>query len=86
MGLGTAQRNVSAAILITLTNFAGTNAVPYVLVAAILLPLILISTARWLGKRGEAGASRSTGYAACFLRNAARRQLDLGRYQRLCYL
>jgi predicted Na+-dependent transporter len=55
MGLGTAQRNVSAAILITLTNFAGTMAVPYVLVAAILLPLILISVARWLGKRGEAG-------------------------------
>jgi predicted Na+-dependent transporter len=57
MGLGTAQRNVSAAILITLTNFAGTMAVPYVLVAAILLPLILISTARWLGKRGEAAAA-----------------------------
>lgn len=53
MGLGTAQRNVSAAILITLTNFAGTNAVPFVLVAAILLPLILISIARWLGSRGE---------------------------------
>ena len=57
MGLGTAQRNVSAAILITLTNFAGTMAVPYVLVAAILLPLILISIARWLGKRGEAAAA-----------------------------
>jgi BASS family bile acid:Na+ symporter len=56
MGLGTAQRNVSAAILITLTNFAGTMAVPYVLVAAILLPLILLSTARWLGNRSEAGA------------------------------
>lgn len=55
MGLGTAQRNVSAAILITLTNFAGSMAVPYVLVAAILLPLILISTARWLGRRSEAG-------------------------------
>jgi len=55
MGLGTAQRNVAAAILITLTNFAGTMAVPYVLVAAILLPLILISTARYLGKRAEAG-------------------------------
>ena len=34
MGLGTAQRNVSAAILITLQNFSGTTAVPYVLVAA----------------------------------------------------
>jgi predicted Na+-dependent transporter len=56
MGLGTAQRNVSAAILITLQNFAGMNAVPFVLVAAILLPLILISTARYLGKRSEAQA------------------------------
>ena len=56
MGLGTAQRNVSAAILITLQNFAGTMAVPYVLVAAILLPLILLSLARYLGKRSEAGA------------------------------
>ncbi len=54
MGLGTAQRNVSAAVLITLTNFAGTNTVPYVLVAAILIPLILLPLARWLGKRGEA--------------------------------
>jgi hypothetical protein len=54
MGLGTAQRNVSAAILITLTNFAGTMSVSYVLVAAILLPLILISIARWLGARSEA--------------------------------
>jgi predicted Na+-dependent transporter len=57
MGLGTAQRNVSAAILITLTNFAGTMAVPYVLVAAILLPLILLSIARWLGTRSEPVAS-----------------------------
>jgi predicted Na+-dependent transporter len=60
MGLGTAQRNVSAAILITLQNFAGTMAVPYVLVAAILLPLILLSTARWLGKRGETAAAPVT--------------------------
>jgi predicted Na+-dependent transporter len=60
MGLGTAQRNVSAAILITLQNFAGTMAVPYVLVAAILLPLILLSTARWLGKRSETAAAPVT--------------------------
>ena len=78
MGLGTAQRNVSAAILITLTNFAGTMAVPYVLVAAILLPLMLISIARWLGKRSEAGrASRSAGYTACFLRKAKRQNLRM---------
>ena len=56
MGLGAAQRNVSAAILVTLQNFAGTTAVPYVLAAAILLPLILLSIGRWLGSRSEAGA------------------------------
>ena len=53
MGLGTAQRNVSAAIVVTLANFAGTNAVPFVLVASILIPLILLPTARWLGRRSE---------------------------------
>ena len=53
-GLGTAQRNVSAALVVTLTNFAGTNAVPFVLVASILIPLILIPTARFLGKGSEA--------------------------------
>ena len=52
-GLGTAQRNVSAAIVVTLANFPGTNAVPFVLVASILIPLILLPTARWLGRRSE---------------------------------
>ncbi len=56
MGLGTAQRNVSAAILITLQNFSGTTAVPYVLVAAILIPLILLPLGRWLGSRAVAPA------------------------------
>ncbi len=56
MGLGTAQRNVSAAILITLQNFSGTTAVPYVLVAAILIPLILLPLGRWLGNRVVAQA------------------------------
>ena len=56
MGLGTAQRNVSAAILITLQNFSGTTAVPYVLVAAILIPLILLPLGRRLGSRVEAQA------------------------------
>jgi BASS family bile acid:Na+ symporter len=55
-GLGTAQRNVSAAIVVTLANFAGTDAVPFVLAASILMPLILLSTARWLGRRGETTA------------------------------
>ena len=56
MGLGTAQRNVAAAILVTRLNFSGTTTLPYVLVAAIILPLILIPTARALGKRSEPAA------------------------------
>jgi predicted Na+-dependent transporter len=57
LGLGTAQRNVSAAIVVTLANFAGTNAVPFVLAASILLPLILLSVARWMGGRSSQPAS-----------------------------
>ncbi len=51
--LGTAQRNVTAALLVTLQNFAGTTAVPYVLVTLFLLPLILIPTAKFLGARSQ---------------------------------
>jgi BASS family bile acid:Na+ symporter len=46
MGLGTAQRNVSAAILVSVQNFSGTNTLSFVLVAAILLLLILLPTAK----------------------------------------
>jgi len=53
LGLGTAQRNVAAAILVTSLNFAGTMTLPFVLVASIVLPLILIPTARRLGGRRE---------------------------------
>ena len=49
LGLGTAQRNVSAAILVSAQNFAGTMTLPFVLVAAILLLLILLPTARRIG-------------------------------------
>jgi BASS family bile acid:Na+ symporter len=56
LGLGTAQRNVAAAILVSTLNFPGTMTIPYVLVASIVLPLILIPTARWLGKRGQSAA------------------------------
>ena len=56
MGLGTAQRNVAAAILVTSLNFAGTMTLPFVLVASIVLPLILIPTARRLGKGREVEA------------------------------
>jgi ACR3 family arsenite transporter len=53
MGLGTAQRNVAAAILVTSLNFPGTTTLPYVLVASIVLPLILIPTARGLGRHSQ---------------------------------
>ena len=56
LGLGTAQRNVAAAILVSTLNFPGTMTIPYVLVASIVLPLILIPAARWLGKRSEPAA------------------------------
>jgi BASS family bile acid:Na+ symporter len=51
MGLGTAQRNVAAAIVVTSQNFSGTDTLPFVLIAAILLLVILLPTARSLGRR-----------------------------------
>lgn len=60
LGLGTAQRNVAAAILVASLNFPGTMTLPFVLVASIVLPLLLIPTARWLGKRGVASAQVAT--------------------------
>jgi BASS family bile acid:Na+ symporter len=55
MGLGTAQRNVSAAILVTAQNFSGTPTLSFVLVAAILGLLILLPTAKRLGARAAGG-------------------------------
>ena len=51
MGLGTAQRNVSAALVVTMQNFSGTNTLPFVLIAAVLGLLILLPTAKQLGAR-----------------------------------
>jgi len=56
LGLGTAQRNVAAAILVTSLNFSGTMTLSYVLVASIVLPLILLPVARGLGRRSQAAA------------------------------
>lgn len=53
MALGTAQRNVSAAILVSAQNFSGTMTLPFVLVAAILLLLVLLPTAKRLGTRNQ---------------------------------
>jgi BASS family bile acid:Na+ symporter len=57
MGLGTAQRNVSAAILVSAQNFGGTMTLPFVLVAAILLLLILLPAARYFGTRNTEAPS-----------------------------
>jgi hypothetical protein len=43
----------AAAILVTSLNFPGTMTLPFVLVASIVLPLILIPTAKRLGGRGS---------------------------------
>ena len=47
---------MAAAILVASLNFAGTETLPYVLVASIVLPLILLPAARLIGKRGKASA------------------------------
>ncbi len=51
MGLGTAQRNVSAVLVVTAQNFSDTSTLPFVFVAAILLLLVLLPTAQRLGVR-----------------------------------
>ena len=48
LGLGTAQRNVSAALVVTAQNF-GTDTLTFVLVGAIVMLLILMPVARRLG-------------------------------------
>lgn len=55
-GLGTAQRNVSAAIVVATISFSGTLTVTYILVGAILLPVILVPIAKWWGERTEAAS------------------------------
>jgi predicted Na+-dependent transporter len=64
MSLGTAQRNVSAAIVVTAQNFSGTPALSFVLVGAILLLLILLPTAKYLGGRIKAGQPEAVKPAA----------------------
>jgi len=49
MGLGTAQRNVSAAIVVAAQNFSEGNTLVLILVASILFLLILLPTAKRMG-------------------------------------
>jgi predicted Na+-dependent transporter len=60
LGLATAQRNVAAAILVTTLNFSGTMTLPFVLVASVVLPLILLPTARRMGVRVQASITTTS--------------------------
>ncbi len=53
-GLGTAQRNVAAAILVSAQSFGGTMTLPFVLVAAILLLLVLLPVSKRFAAGSEA--------------------------------
>ena len=63
MTLGTGQRNLAAAILVTTLNFSDTMALPFVLVASIVMPVVLIVVARLMGRGAEAGAAPTTAEA-----------------------
>jgi len=54
MGLGTAQHNISAALVVGVQNFTDPNVITTLLVGAILLLLLLLPTARQLGSRAQA--------------------------------
>ena len=53
MGLSTANRNGAAALLVATQNFSGTDTLPFVLVGIVLLLLVLLPFASWLGKRSN---------------------------------
>jgi BASS family bile acid:Na+ symporter len=59
MGLGAAQRNVSAAIVVAAQNFTTGNTLSFILVAAILMLLILLPAAKRMGARSMATALAS---------------------------
>ncbi len=58
MGLSTANRNGAAALLVATQNFSGTDTLPFVLVGVVLMLLILLPFAKFLGKRSETAAAR----------------------------
>jgi len=55
-GLGTANRNLAAAIVVIAQNFAGTDTLPFALVGAILSLLILMPVAKRMGGKQAAPA------------------------------
>ncbi len=54
MGLGTAQRNVSAALVVGAQNFKDPNVVTMLIVGALLMLVILMLTGGEIGKRSQA--------------------------------
>jgi BASS family bile acid:Na+ symporter len=58
MGLGTAQRNLAAAIVVATQNFTEGNTLAFILVASILLLLILMPTSKRLGARSQADTAQ----------------------------
>ena len=62
MGLATPLRNLSAAILVSVQNFSGSDTLSFVLVAAILMLLILLPTAKLLSRRS--GSAQPAGKPA----------------------
>jgi predicted Na+-dependent transporter len=56
VGLGTGQRNLSAALVVATQNFAGTDTLTFVLVGSVVLLLVLLPSARVLGR--VSGATR----------------------------
>ena len=58
-GLGTAQRNISAAIVVAAQNFPVGDTLSFILVASILLLLVLLPAAKRMGARAQATVSAS---------------------------
>ena len=63
MGLGTAQRNLAAAIMVAAKNFTEGGTMAFVLVAGIILLLVLLPTAKVLAGRQEAAEPTATAEA-----------------------
>ena len=64
MGLGTAQRNVAAALVVTVQNFSDSNTLPFILAGSIILLLVLLPTATRMGARSKSAPPQPTGDAA----------------------
>jgi predicted Na+-dependent transporter len=64
MGLGTAQRNISAALVVAAQNFDDPNVVTYLMVLAVIGLVILMPAAGELGKRIQAVVEEGEGTAA----------------------